>query len=317
MPKISVLMAVHNGLPYLQAAIESVLAQTYTDFEFLIADDASSDGSTSVVEGYALNDQRIQLVRLDENVGLVQALNLLLTMANGEFIARMDADDVCCESRLRHQVDVMINNRDLVLLGTAFEYIDGKGCTFAAGNPPTTNTALQDYLIGTGNPFCHPSVLMRTAMVKGLGGYRQVLNRYAQDYDLFLRLAEQGEIGNLKESLMKYRVHAGQITVQKMRPQLQAAFIYQELARQRRNSRAEDIDEAQQLTDQRKPELDDAVVNGSIYWAKLLQRQGNRKAARNLSWNAVSTRPWNRTALQAHLSILIASIRGWYVHVFH
>jgi len=102
-----------------------------------------------------------------------------------------------------------------------------------------------------------------------------------------------------------------------MRPQLQAAFIYQELARQRRNSRAEDIDEAQQLTDQRKPELDDAVVNGSIYWAKLLQRQGNRKAARNLSWNAVSTRPWNRTALQAHLSILIASIRGWYVHVFH
>ncbi|MFZ5485084.1 MAG: glycosyltransferase [Pseudomonadota bacterium] len=309
-PLVSVIMSVHNGGKYLEEAIDSVLYQTYKNFEFIIANDASTDNTLDVLNKYKTQDSRIKIVNFTENKGLVGALNELLAHINGEFTARMDADDVSLPNRFACQVAEFIANDDLVLLGTLFDYIDGSGLQFAKGRPPHNNDALQKYLMNEGNPFCHPSVMMRTRHVKALGGYRQIVNRYAQDYDLFLRLSELGTVANIPDVLMHYRIHEGQITVQKMLPQLRSAFVYQELAKDRRAGLPENMDEAIRRADARKKDLKHAVIKGASYWGGLMMRQGNRIAARTLFWSALKAHPANYRVIRSYLSCFLPRRRS-------
>lgn len=202
-PTVSVVMPVHNGENYLGEAIESILGQSFRDFEFIVVDDGSIDRSCAIARSYA--DSRIRVLSAPHR-GLVQALNLGLREARGDLVARMDADDISHHDRLERQVEHLRRGPDTVLVGTWVEYIDDEGRS--EGEVQTMPVYDDDLRVALfdGNEFAHGSVMMRRSAAMAVGGYRgQFLT--AEDYDLWLRMNEIGRIANLPEPLYKLRWH--------------------------------------------------------------------------------------------------------------
>jgi len=230
-PIVSVVMSVYNGEKYLRESVESILNQTFSDFEFIIINDGSTDVSREILESY--HDERIVLVH-QENVGLTRALNKGLALAKGKYIARQDADDISRPERLEKQVAFMEAIPSVGLLGTRFEFIDENGTIVRTSPLPTENSILQDQLISI-NLFCHASVVIRREALEKAGGYRDFF-RYSQDYDLWLRIAEQYEIANLTYMLVQYRELPDAISAEKILLQSRYACAAAEMARQRRET---------------------------------------------------------------------------------
>lgn len=226
---ISVVMSVHNGERYLREAAASILDQSFTDFEFIIVDDGSTDGTGEILA--SLRDPRIVLVR-QENTGTTKALNKGIALARGKYIARQDADDVSRPQRLAAQFAYMEANPEVALLGTRFEFIDQFGSVTRQGSLPLDDKTLQQRLRVI-NQFCHGSVLIRREALDRVGPYREFF-RYAQDYDLWLRIAESYQIGNLPDYLFCYRELPQAISADKILSQSLYAGIAADLARQRR-----------------------------------------------------------------------------------
>lgn len=204
-PPVSVLMPVYNAGRYVAEAVESILGQTYADFEFLIVDDGSTDRSRAILERYAARDPRIRLVSRP-NTGYAAALNELLGLARGELVARMDADDVALPERLLRQVNYLRAHPEVVCVGTAVHFIDGGGRFLRDGHPGMENEEIQERALAGDCPLNHPSVMMRRAAVEVAGGYHPEFQP-AEDLDLWLRLGEVGSLTNLPDVLMKYRQH--------------------------------------------------------------------------------------------------------------
>jgi glycosyltransferase involved in cell wall biosynthesis len=160
-------------------------------------------------------------------------LNRGLELARGEFIARIDADDLHRPGKLAAQVAEMDASPSLVLLGTNFEYVDASGKVFKRESPETDRQLLKERLQADGNQFCHSSVMFRAEMARQIGGYRMLAGRYAQDYDLWLRLSERGEIGCLPGHLTAYRCHDEMLSLTRLAQQRRAAEIYKEIGRHR------------------------------------------------------------------------------------
>ena len=219
MPTVSVLMPVYNAEPYLAEAVESILSQTFTDFEFLIVNDGSTDRSPTILERYAARDGRIRLSSRP-NTGYTVALNELLDLASGELVARMDADDVAVPQRLARQVDYLRAHRDVVCVGSAVHFIDAAGRFLRDGHPGMNHEAIQERALAGDCPLNHPSIMMRRAAVQAVGGYHAEFEP-AEDLDLWLRLGEVGRLTNLPEVLMKYRQHTRSFSEQHQRLQLE------------------------------------------------------------------------------------------------
>jgi glycosyltransferase involved in cell wall biosynthesis len=209
-PKISVVMPVHNGAPWLGEAIKSVLEQTFTDFELLVVDDGSTDASPEIAAALSNHDSRICAVRLPRRQGLVGTLNTALGLVRAALIARLDADDVALSGRLAAQARYFDERPALALLGTAAERIDEAGRLIGHVRPATDPEQLR-HILEKSNPFIHSSVMMRTQLVRRLGGYREPFLG-AEDFDLWLRVSEHGTIANLAEPLVRYRVHGGNVS---------------------------------------------------------------------------------------------------------
>ena len=207
-PLVSVLMPVYNGEPYLREAVESILNQTFADFEFIIIDDGSTDSTWQILTTYAAQDPRIVLIRSEENVGLTKSLNKGLALARGKYIARQDADDVSLPQRLEKQMLYVVQHPQVVLLGTWCQSINEVGNQSGCFHPPTTHQAILDYFAAQ-NPFAHSSVLFRRAPVQEIGGY-PVDYLYAQDLSLWFQLSCQYPVANLSEELAQIRIHPGQ-----------------------------------------------------------------------------------------------------------
>ncbi len=213
-PTVSVLMAVYNGQKYLRNAVDSVLGQTFGDFEFVIIDDGSTDSSLSILESYAAKDSRMRLLSRP-NQGLTKSLNEGLTLCKGELIARMDADDACMPQRLEKQVAYLREHPEIALVGSQVQFIDPDDCPInVKPGLVLSHEQIDAALLRKGWPLVHPAVLMRAADVRAIGGYDQ---RYQtnQDHDLFLRLAEKGKLANLPDVLLQYRQHFESITLAK------------------------------------------------------------------------------------------------------
>lgn len=204
-PRISVLMAVYNGQRFLKAAVESILAQSFEDFEFIIVDDGSTDRSPALLRRYADRDPRIRLVSLP-HAGLTRSLNQGLAIARGELVARMDADDVARPQRFARQVAFLDAHPDIVLVGCAHELIDANDHILQTEIPASDDQAIQERHLRGLTSICHPCVMARRAALSEIGGYDE---RYpaAQDLDLYLRLGEIGKLANLPQVLMQYRFH--------------------------------------------------------------------------------------------------------------
>ncbi len=205
-PLISVLMSVFNGKPYLSEAVESILHQTFADFEFIIIDDGSSDGTTEILEEYAEKDSRIRLIRNDGNIGLTRSLNKGIQVASGKFIARQDADDVSLPERFEKQLHRFADDERLALLGSAYEVIDGEGNTSGVDRYPADDVSIRWQMMFH-NGFAHSSVMIRRDV---LASHKLSYNEeceFAQDYELWSRILEFGCGANIDEPLIRYRCH--------------------------------------------------------------------------------------------------------------
>lgn len=201
-PKISVIMSVYNGEKYLREAIESILNQTFTDFEFIIVNDGSTDGSLEIIQSY--DDKRIKIINNEKNIGLTKSLNKALKVARGEYIARQDADDVSLPNRFEKQIKYLEKHPEVALLGTSVYLIDEKGKIIGKRMALAKPTFKE---LCKGNRFSHGSVMFEKAVITELGGYNELL-RYVQDYELWLRIAKSYEIRNLTQVLYKWRFHS-------------------------------------------------------------------------------------------------------------
>ncbi|MBE7382498.1 MAG: glycosyltransferase [Leptolyngbya sp. SIO1E4] len=227
-PLISVIMPVYNSLRYLDFAIESILQQSFEDFELLIFDDGSTDGSRERLQQYAAKDPRIQLF-LREHGGLTLLLNEGLQKSKGKFIARMDSDDIAMKNRFEIQLKFLTQNPDCVAVGSEILRIDPSGLPIGVKGQPTQHEEiLHAFLNGKGGVINHPSAMFPRAALKKIGGYNRELEP-AEDLDLFIRLSEVGKLANLPQVLIQYRLHCKRTTDQKRVVQLEKV---QEIVRQ-------------------------------------------------------------------------------------
>ncbi|MBE9913083.1 glycosyltransferase [Paenibacillus donghaensis] len=207
MPRVSVIMPVYNNAAYVQEAIQSILNQTYTDFELIIIDDGSTDGSAYLVS--LVTDPRVKKVFHQENKGLVFTLNEGLDMATGDYIARMDSDDHSVPERLSIQVSYMDDNPSIDLCGSAITYSIGRNAKIN----PVHHEEIKAWLLFH-CCICHPTVMMRNRMINRLGIRYDVNYPHAEDYELWDRLASQIQMTNLPINLHYYRLHDGQVSNQ-------------------------------------------------------------------------------------------------------
>ncbi len=210
-PELTVLMPVYNGERYLKEAIESILGQTFSDFEFLIIDDGSRDGTSALVRAYG--DERIRLVENGRNLGLIRTLNVGLQLARGRYVARMDADDVSLPQRLELQLRYLQKNPHVSVVGTHYRMIDENGLVLSTRKPES-----RDFLISfrmyveAYNPACHPAVMFRTEEIRAQGGYDAGFPN-AEDAALWFRLNSLGmRFATIPRILVLYRTHTSQIS---------------------------------------------------------------------------------------------------------
>ena len=202
MPQVSVLMSVYNGERHIAKSIDSVLSQTYEDFEFIVMNDGSTDNTQQIISSY--DDSRIRVISQQGNIGLPPTLNRGLFIAKGEFIARIDADDICLSERLSEQVGFLNSNRDVAVVGCNAVVIGENGERIGKTRFPTEQNGLLRKMKKLISPFPHSSACFRRKVALDLNGYNIRFLR-GQDFDLWLRMMQYFKIACIKEPLILLR----------------------------------------------------------------------------------------------------------------
>jgi glycosyltransferase involved in cell wall biosynthesis len=298
-PKVSVLMSVYNGDRYVKEAINSILNQTFTNFEFIIIDDGSTDRTLEILTTYTEKDDRIRLAS-GENRGLTKTLNEMLSQSKGDFIARIDADDIALPERFDKQLQFLQQNTDVVCVGSSLDWIDEKGRFIAHCSMPEGNEELQQLMLGGISMLHHPCAMFRRLAALQVGGYDETLKTSA-DLDLWLKLGEIGRLANLPETLMLYRLHPRSITNAKQVQQSNDALAACQRAWKRRGIKGTFI---------RQPadhlwQYDFWLRSG---WNNALS--GEQAAARRCGQRAIALKPWGRSGWKLLLASLIPSRLG-------
>ncbi len=295
-PTVSVHMPVYNAQRYLAEAVDSVLRQSYPHFEFIIIDDGSTDGSGAMLERFAARDRRIRLTRR-ENRGITRTRNEALKQAQGDYFAVMDADDVSMVERFARQVEYLNAHPECLALGTRVLLIDADGAPMRQMSELTAHAAIDaEHLAGQGGAITHPSAMFRRAELIEVGGYREEFQT-AEDLDVFLRLAERGQVANLPDVLLQYRQHvASTCHTRRERVMADNRAVVAE-ARQRRR-----------LPDagRNNGSLPPAASTGAHHrkWAWWALTAGYVATARKHGWRAVRTAPWSGASWRAWLCAL-------------
>lgn len=214
-PKVSVIMSVYNGERYLREAVESILNQTFTDFELILLDDSSSDNTWAQLLKYAADDHRVRLVKNERNLGLAKSLNKLVSMCKGAYIARMDADDISQPDRLEKQVKFLEANSQVSLLFAYIKQIDSDGNDCGTWQDDIINIHNSEICntLPVTNCVAHPTLMARTNVMKSYLYSENSLVRHTEDYELWLRVASDGHvIEKLPLDLLLYRIHDKSVT---------------------------------------------------------------------------------------------------------
>ena len=210
-PQISVLMSVFNGSTYLRESIESILNQTYTDFEFIIINDCSTDNTEKIIEEYSHIDKRIVPLKNQENIGLTKSLNKGLIKARGKYIARQDDDDIALPERLEKESIFLENHKEYILVSCEIEQINTQGKSISISNRSCNSTLIAWHLLFHNHVAGHSQVMFRRKPVINTGGYCDTY-RYSQDYRLWCQLIQVGKIAILPEVLQQCRSHESSIS---------------------------------------------------------------------------------------------------------
>ncbi len=206
-PMISVIMPVYNGEKYLREAIESILSQTYGNFEFIIIDDASKDESVSIVREY--DDDRIKLFENDVNMGVAATLNKGIDLAKGKYIARMDCDDISMPNRFEKQIEYMESHTDTVICGSSVNILTD-GVEIFRQYSESDGAIRADMIFNSA--FVHPAVMIRSDVLKEHNIRYDTEYERAEDYEMWSRIIKMGECCNIRTPLLKYRHHTKQVT---------------------------------------------------------------------------------------------------------
>jgi len=229
---VSVIMSAYNAENFVAESIRSILDQTYEDWELIVINDCSSDNTPQIVERFCGDNSRVKLIHNKENLGLTKSLNIGLKHAEGEFIARLDADDVSEPLRLEKQINFLNIHPDNVLVGSGGYLIDESGHKVRKINVISRDSIIRKLMMRV-NLFIHTSLLARRKVIEDAGGYREKF-RYAQDYDLTLRLSDKYKLSNIPEYLVSLRILKTGITMQHHILQRIYADIARELAFERK-----------------------------------------------------------------------------------
>ncbi len=297
-PTVSVIMPAYNAKRYVEQTIRSVLAQTFGDFDLLIVDDGSTDGTLPILQRFAAEDSRV-IVISRPNTGIVGALNDGIAKACGEFLARMDADDVCRPERFAKQVTYLREHPECVGVGTFIETIDPYGSVLDRLVHETEHDAIdRELMTGRGFAIVHPTIMMRAEAVRRVGGYRKQW-QHSEDLDLFLRLAEIGKLHNLPEYLLQYRMHYESANHLRHDEQRSIKHKLMEEAYARRG-----VPMRADMTFTRRyppPKFDQTCTWG---WRAL--KAGNRTAARQHALDAIKMGPFKPAAWR----LAVCAVRG-------
>lgn len=216
-PKVSVLMSVYNNAPYLEKAVQSILNQTFSDFELIIVDDGSTDESATIIQNQS--DSRIRFLQNEDNNGLAKSLNRGLDIAKGDYIARMDGDDISLPHRLETQVKFLDQHPEIGVLGSRMQVISADDERLFNYDVPLEHSLIVWNLF-FGWTFAHPTVMMRAHLLKEVDGYNTSIAA-AQDVELWSRLVGRTQFANLPEKLVQYRTHELATSIQKIEQQRQ------------------------------------------------------------------------------------------------
>jgi len=202
-PRVSVVMTTYNAGRFVRETINSILSQTFTDFEFIIVDDCSTDNTVSIIESFC--DPRIRLIRNSENKGISATRNIGIDAARGDYLAALDHDDISLPERLAHQVAFLDSHPRTVLVGTAAKLLENG--RIRDYYDPITEPHLLRWSLFTRCPLIHSSICMRVKTLRDHGLYYRQEYHYAEDFDLYHRLAEIGDLACLPDRLIIYREH--------------------------------------------------------------------------------------------------------------
>lgn len=211
--KISVLMPVYNSENYLKDSIESILNQSFTDFEFIIIDDASKDKSWEIIKEYEKKNKNIVALQNILNIGTTKSLNKGLSIAKGKYVVRMDADDWSYPDRLKKQYNYMEKNLDVGVSGGTIEICDKNLTTLNVREYPLTDIAIRK-IIFRFSPFAHSATIWNRKMMKGTGGYNENIP-VSQDCELYFNVGKSSRFGNLRDKLIKLRMHKDSVSISK------------------------------------------------------------------------------------------------------
>ena len=298
-PLVSVVMTVYNSARFVGEAIESILNQTFRDLELIVVDDGSKDDSLAVLRRYEQSDPRVKVLTRP-NGGCWIASNDGLAVARGRLIARMDADDVSLPERLAKEVAFLDANPQVVCVGTHVLLIDADGEPLRVMPDPPRLTHKEidtGHLTGGGQVMYHPSVVIRREALDKVGLYREW--PAALDLDMFLRLAEVGELANLPDVLLKYRQHMGSIGHAKMKLQLETCREMVRQAYERRGltpAGSIGFDRIKQMT----------VTEQHRKWAWWALKGGHVPSARKHARKALQKSPFSRESWR----VMYCSLRG-------
>lgn len=301
-PLVSVLMTVYNGQRYVEEAVRSVLRQDLTDLELVVVDDGSTDRTPEIVRRIATEDRRLR-VHTQPNRGIPQSANQGLSMCRGQYIARLDSDDVAKPDRLRRQV-AFLQEHDVVATGSWFDLIDPRGRFLTLLKPPEDDAEIQKLILAGHGAICHPTSMARHDALKKIGGYDEHF-ALAEDLDLWLRLGEIGKLANIPLSLTRYRLHPRSISEEKCQQQRDYAREACERAWKRRGIEASfEASELWRPGEDRPSKHSFALEYG--WWAF---NSGERRTAVVYGTKAVALQPWSDKGWRLLLSALIKKRR--------
>ncbi|MEO7413117.1 MAG: glycosyltransferase [Opitutaceae bacterium] len=291
----------YNAALHLQAALASVQTQTFSDFELIIVDDGSTDRTKAILDRFASTEPRLRVVSRP-NTGIVGALNDGLAVARGEFIARMDADDITLPARFETQLAYLRAHPECGALGTDILYTDPEGDPLIRHRPALTHDAIVTQLLeGNGGAIIHPTLVVRRKTMEEIGGYRPETMNFLEDLDLYLRLADVGQLANLPDVHLHYRQHLKSINrMPGPREALRLQIVNPYRARQNLPPllpSPPDVDAPQNPSDWRR------------HWAYDAARGGHWKSARKNACRACFGRPFDRRNWQG-LSYMLSAARA-------
>jgi len=238
-------MSVYNGQRFLSEAVQSILGQSFSDFEFVIVDDGSTDKSSEILAQYMRRDGRIRFHR-HTNKGRAVSLNIGMELSKGRYIARMDADDVALPHRLKEQVDFLELHPEVGLLSGSYERISSDGRLLDRVRLPLRDDEIRSMMLHS-NAMCHPAVMMRKEVAIACGGYRKVFLD-ADDYDLWLRMSERIQLANLEQPILRYRVHSKQASIVNLRHQMLCVLAARTAAAFRKQGKPDPFSGVEQIT---------------------------------------------------------------------